>query len=90
MPRPVDWEPRAMGTDNRAATYVMPIALPWLSLHWMVLFGPWSSAQAQPKKCVCASVAHDFSIDLSGKHMPTKSYQKYVRNGRTDAFLGLA
>ena len=24
--------------------------------------------------CVCASVAHDFSIDLSGKHMPTKSY----------------
>jgi hypothetical protein len=21
--------------------------------------------------------------------MPTKGYQKYVRNGRTDAFLGL-
>ena len=35
------------------------------------------------------SVAHDFSIDLSGKHMPTKGYQKYRRNGRTDAFLGL-
>ena len=27
---------------------------------------------------VWASFAHDFSIDLSGKHMPTKSYQKYV------------
>ena len=39
--------------------------------------------------CACASVAHDFSIDFSGKHMPTKGYQKYVRNRRTDAFLGL-
>ena len=36
---------------------------------------------------VWASFAHDFSIDLSGKHMPTKSYQKYGRDGRTDAFL---
>ena len=39
--------------------------------------------------CVCASVAHDFSIDLFGKHMLTKSYQKYRRNRRTDAFLGI-
>ena len=39
--------------------------------------------------CVRASVAHDFYIDFSGKHMSTKSYQKYGRNGRTDAFLGL-
>ena len=39
--------------------------------------------------CVCASIAHDFSIDLFGKHMLTKSYQKYRRNRRTDAFLGI-
>ena len=42
----------------------------------------YSLAQAHPKKCVCASVAHDFSIDLSGKHMPTKSYQKHRRISR--------
>ena len=36
-----------------------------------------------------AAVVHEFSIDLSGKHMPTKSYQKYGRSGRTDAFFGV-
>ena len=39
--------------------------------------------------CVCAHDAHGFSINLSGKHMPTQSYQNYLRSGCTDAFLGV-
>ena len=54
-----------------------------VGLLWGALVLSWSLVN----DCVCASVAHDFSIDLSGKHMPTKSYQKYGRNRRTDAFL---
>ena len=57
----------------------------WLGLCRLELVLRWFLVN----DCVCASVAHDFSIDFIGKHMPTKGYQKYVRNGRTDAFLGL-
>ena len=40
-----------------------------------------------PKKCVCASVAHVLLITLSG-HMFTKEvYRKLMRNMRTDAIV---
>jgi len=45
-PRHRDMEPRAVGTIvYRAATRVLTIVLPRLSLGWMVLLGPWSVDQ---------------------------------------------
>jgi len=39
-------EPRAVGTIvYRAATQVLTIVLPRLSLGWMVLLGPWTTEQ---------------------------------------------
>jgi len=39
-------EPRAVGTIvYRAATQVLTIVLPRLSLGWMVLLGPWTVDQ---------------------------------------------
>ena len=39
--------------------------------------------------CVCAHLAHEFSIDFICKHMSSRVYQKYVRNGRTCTILWL-
>ena len=50
-------EPRAVGTIvYRAATQVLTIVLPRLSLGWMVLLGPRSEDQRQGLLCLIAAV----------------------------------
>ena len=40
-----------------------------------------------PKKCVCASVAHVLSVTLSQRKSTKEVYRKFMRNMRTDAIV---
>ena len=40
-----------------------------------------------PKKCVCASVAHVLSVNLSQRKSTKEVYRKLMRNMRTDAIV---
>ena len=42
-----------------------------------------------PKKCVCASVAHVLSVTLRQLKFTNEVYRKLMRNMRTDALLGI-
>ena len=44
-------------------------------------------SQSQPKKCVCASVAHVLLVTLRGHRFTREVYRKVMRIMRTDAIV---